>query len=305
MRYRVPLFALAPALLAPAACSVSAPGSAFSAGPAMTAVGNPAADAGAGESAPAAEDDAGSGVDAMLAQTQQNNVLCLVTTSGCDPDAPDTASNCHESPDGGSYDPSAGYGAAVLACRVEPSAVATNDSLGMATWCSVAGAGMTGNTCSTSTDCGAGFDCVGATSPTCRHYCCAGNSQCASSDFCDIQPLAAASTTKVPVCMPIEHDGCSLLTSLPNAASPSMCGPDQTCAIVREDGTTGCVEVGGKTADQSCDTDHCAAGYVCLGALNERLCYALCDTTKSECSAPQTCQGGLPLFQDPTVGVCR
>jgi len=260
------------------------------------------------------EDDGGSG-DAPVATLQQNNLLCAVTTT-CDPDSPETPGSCHVAPDGGAYDPSADYDSETLACRVQPATSVASNGVGLPTACSVAGAGTAGDTCTAATDCAAGYDCTssGTGAGTCRHYCCAGNGQCGGRDagvpeFCDIQPLAAATTTKVPVCMPIVTPGCSLRSALPGApasATPSCYSKGQTCAIVREDGTTGCVEEGGKTAGEPCNTDHCADGLVCLGALNARLCYALCLTSGSgACPSPMTCQGGLPLFQDPTVGVCR
>jgi hypothetical protein len=296
-------FLLIPGLLSAAACSVTAPGQSFQAG--APPVVNTTASMDGGDAAPTASPEEDGGGDAFAAPLQQNNVLCVVTTT-CDPDSPETASSCHVAPDGGAYDPSAGYGGDTLACRVQPASSIASDGVGLPTACSVAGPGTAGETCTEATDCAAAFDCVGM--GTCRHYCCAGNGQCGAQEFCDIQPLAAATTTKVPVCMPIVIPGCSLRSELPDApasATPA-CSKGQTCAIVREDGTTGCVEAGGKAAGEPCNTDHCADGLVCLGALNARLCYALCSTSASgACPSPMTCQGGLPLFQDPTVGVCR
>jgi hypothetical protein len=299
------LFAAIPGLLA-AACSVSPPGGgAFASQPAPAQT--PSRDAGDAGPSGAAEDDGGSG-DAELAPSVQSSELCVGmnaqanSTLMCDPDVPSTASSCDKAPDGGAYDPSAGYGDSTLACRVQPSSAGTTDDLGMGPACSPAGSGTAGAMCGSATDCAAGFDCVGT--GVCRHYCCAGNSQCGPQEFCDIQPLAAANTTRVPVCMPIVT--CSLGSALPvPVANAPGCGPMETCGIVREDGSTGCVEVGDVTPGNSCVTGHCQAGLVCLGALNARLCYELCSTTQSQCTAPMTCQGGLPLFQDPTVGVCR
>jgi hypothetical protein len=297
------LFAGIPAVLA-VACSVSAPGAGapFSSGQSVNTGSLDAGDAAPTGSAP---DDDG-GADADLAPIVQSSELCVGTM--CDPDQSSTASSCDRAPDGGTYDPSANYGNAVLACRVQPSAAGTSNDLGTEAACSVAGAGMEGASCDAATDCAAELDCVGM--GTCRHYCCAGNSQCTAQEFCDIQPLATANTTRVPVCMPVVP--CSLASALSGATAggagvgcPDSNGVAETCGIVREDGTTGCVEVGDRTAGESCDTGHCLAGLVCLGALNARLCYALCNTTQSQCAAPMTCQGGLPLFQDPTIGVCR
>jgi hypothetical protein len=301
---RLSFLALCPAWLAAAGCDVSAPGNSTSG---STSVYKPAASVDAGDASVLGNIEADAETaDAAAAPLQQSNMLCVLTTT-CDPDLADTASSCHVAPDGGAYDPSGGYDGGTLACRVQPSPSVSSDGLGMSTSCSVAGPGTAGDACTSPTDCAARFDCVGQGS--CRQYCCAGNTQCSAEEFCDIQPLAAATTTKVPVCMPIEPPGgCDLSSALgsPVANGIVTCPTGQTCAIVREDGSTGCVEAGGQTAGEACNTDHCAAGLVCLGALNARLCYALCATSASgACPAPMTCQGGLPLFQDPKVGVCR
>ena len=101
---------------------------------------------------------------------------------------------------------------------------------------------------------------------------------------------------EVPVCMPAHP--CDLL-------QPGTCPSGQTCAVVREDGSLSCVEVGAAPAGKSCQTEHCASDLVCLGAAT-RTCYALCQVGKSnQCPASQTCKGGLPLFVDPSVGVCQ
>jgi hypothetical protein len=96
--------------------------------------------------------------------------------------------------------------------------------------------------------------------------------------------------------MPVEP--CELL--------PNTCGPDYTCAVVREDGTKSCVAVGKATEGQSCDTQHCASDLVCLGTPGARTCYKLCAMKASgACQTPQTCKGGPPLFVDPGVGICE
>jgi hypothetical protein len=304
---RITLLAVLLAAGPAAACSVSAPGGAsFSQYQPSAGITTGTPDGGDASPNNLAQEDAGTEAPspAYDASIPQSNMLCLSVTS-CDPDVPVTAVSCNLAPDGGAFDPSSGYSNATLACRVEPATSVATDGLGIATTCSVSGAGMAGTTCKEPTDCAAGFDCVGEGS--CRHYCCAGNSQCSSSDFCDVQALASAATTKVPVCMPIEMPGCDLLSSLSDPPTGAVaCPAGKTCAIVREDGTTGCVDIGPQGAGESCDRAHCEAGLACLGALNARKCYALCDATKSStCTAPMMCQGGLPLFQDPSVGVCR
>jgi hypothetical protein len=292
-------------------CSVSAPSSAFGE---QTIVHNQVPDGGDAAIAP---EDAG----VASPETSTNgSPLCLPMTDGgpamCSPDVPASAGLCLKAPDGGTYNPT--YDAAGLACRVQPSQNVSSGGVGAPTACSVAGHGEDGATCLEASDCAAGFECVGTMSPTgdavagaCRHYCCAGNAECSAPvdtssvpEFCDIQSLMSATTTRVPVCMPIHPaGGCPLLPA-------GSCPADETCAVVREDGATSCVEVGDVAAGEPCDTDHCKAGLVCLrsfgGAAGPRpLCYTLCQTALGGCTAPETCQGGLPLFQDPSVGVCR
>jgi hypothetical protein len=97
--------------------------------------------------------------------------------------------------------------------------------------------------------------------------------------------------------MPVQE--CTLLEIL-------QCPAAETCAVVRDDGTTSCVAIGSALAGQSCETDHCAGGLVCLGTPGTRSCYVLCHTgSTKECAGPEKCQGGLPLFPDPGVGICQ
>jgi hypothetical protein len=80
----------------------------------------------------------------------------------------------------------------------------------------------------------------------------------------------------------------------------------KTCAVVREDGRTSCVAIGNAKAGESCDTEHCGMNLVCLGSPGERTCFALCHTKSPTCpGASQKCQGGLPLFPDPDIGICQ
>jgi hypothetical protein len=97
--------------------------------------------------------------------------------------------------------------------------------------------------------------------------------------------------------MPMEH--CILLQPCPLQK--------ETCAVVRDDGRTSCVATGNAKAGQSCDTEHCAAGLVCLGSAGERTCFTLCSTRMPalQCASTQKCQGGLPLFPDPDIGICQ
>lgn len=296
----LPASALAAGLAAAVlGCSVTPPGEASPAD--QTTVHHTGGDAGTDAAIVASE--AG---DGAMPTPNLGNPLCLGSNTdagfygqGCTPDSPVPVSMCLQAPDGGTYDPDGGYADASLACRVEPSTSVSSNGLGIAPLCAVAGDGKDGALCKLGTDCAAGFDCVGSLGTgVCRRYCCAGNGSCPLHDqFCDIQALAKASATKIPVCMPIVP--CALL------ADAASCPMNTTCGVVRETGETSCVETGNAQAGDSCETEHCKAGLVCLGTAGARQCFTLCSTSKAVCTAPATCQGGLPLFQDPSVGVCR
>jgi hypothetical protein len=244
-------------------------------------------------------EDAGSASDALVETAAsipvspvQGNPLCNASqsTSKCFPDMVTSARACNLAPDGGAFDPAAGY-AGQLACHVEP---ATDGSTAQPA-CTPAGQGTSGVPCSAPTDCAAGFECIGS-SGTCQAYCCIGEARCNLHEFCDIQAVSVPAQTTVPVCMPISDGGCTLL-------APAACPPTETCAVVRENGATSCVARGAAMAGDSCDREHCGLDLVCLGTPGQRRCYKLCLTAKPDCSALQTCKGGLTLFPDPKVGV--
>jgi hypothetical protein len=216
---------------------------------------------------------------------------------GCYPDdlAPAKPSDCAMGSDGGTDDATAGSDNGLLACRVQPA----HGDAGVQPGCASAGMSTDDGLCSDSADCAPGYECIAR--GVCRRYCCAG--ECASQDqFCDIQWMAGGNATRVPVCMPIR--ACALL---PNA--PDTCGRSESCAVVRDNGTAGCVANGGRQAGEECDTGHCARGLVCLGTPGARRCYILCRTAPggTECASTpkQTCMGGLPLFPSPGVGICE
>lgn len=212
-------------------------------------------------------------------------------TATCDPDAPTTAKACGVAPD-------AQPGDTALACRLLPAVGANTASGVVQPVCAPAGPGGDGSWCKTSSECAAGYDCVGA--GTCQHYCCAGNVECVTDEFCDIQPTTQLTGVRVPVCMPIQPaGGCTLLAT-------TSCPEAQTCSVVREDGATSCVAIGAQKAGEACETAHCAADLVCLGTPGERTCFELCSTaTAAQCSVSQKCKGGLPLFQDNSIGICQ
>ncbi len=161
-------------------------------------------------------------------------------------------------------------------------------------------AGTDGVACSRGSDCAPGFDCVdGDKGQVCRRYCCADTcegkeSQSGGKTFCDVQKLAFV-PTKAPVCLPLK--GCKLLTV-------GQCATSETCAVVNDAGDTGCVEIGQAQINDSCDTEHCAAGLTCIGQPGTRKCYQLCKVGSSTCPSPLTCKT-TTSFRDPAYGICQ
>jgi hypothetical protein len=217
----------------------------------------------------------------------------------CYPDTPTTAAACGVAPDGGPYDPDAGYGDTPVGCHV-----VVRDSGIPAPECWPAGLNQDGASCVASTDCAPGSDCVG-TPGVCRHYCCMSDGPCGSGEFCDIQPTATNPAERVPVCVPIHS--CGLLDQRSDAGA---CSSTQTCAVARLDtGVTSCTRIGAAAEGDNCDTDHCASGLTCLGPTKSvagHSCFKLCHTQAPvECAANQICHGGWPTFPNPLVGVCE
>lgn len=287
--FRLSVLASATLMASAMACGMSSVGADSATGGAGD-YSNGAVDAGPDKSFTPAPADGGVGG----ANQVQGSLLCNHNGATCDPDVEANGGGCG-SPSVGSDDAGAYVvDASTLACRVAKTpATAGSDDLTSPT-CSAAGAGENGAACQSSSDCAAGFECVG-NNGVCRHYCC--DDVCKADSFCDIQPATGASGLKVPVCVPVH--ACSLL-------SGAGCGPDETCTIVNDnDGTTSCVATGPAKVGESCDTVHCGENLVCLGELNARKCFALCSKSASTCTAPETCQGSAPLFHDMDIGVCQ
>jgi hypothetical protein len=242
--------------------------------------------------------DAGESFDASvppsMAPLSYGSPLCNASRGqGCYPDNlasdPTTAQNCQTAPDGGPYDPDGGYADAALACRVTQSDAAPT--------CAPAGPNQDGASCHLSSDCALGDECVGDPG-VCRHYCCSGVESCTASQFCDIRPKAQDPSTQVPVCIPLRP--CGLIDEWSDAGK---CPAMETCTVARDEtGATSCVPIGAAGEGESCATDHCDDGLVCLGLM----CFKLCHTAApKECSTSQTCRAALPLFPNPLVGVCE
>jgi hypothetical protein len=83
------------------------------------------------------------------------------------------------------------------------------------------------------------------------------------------------------------------------------CDVGTTCAVVKDDGTTGCVPVGPAQAGDACNTVHCGEGLTCLGKPGARQCYKICELERNNCSANTSCKGSALLFTDPKFGICQ
>ncbi|WP_437673683.1 hypothetical protein [Sorangium sp. So ce131] len=164
--------------------------------------------------------------------------------------------------------------------------------------CLPAGHFGAGDPCQTGADCKPGLGCavVGGRGGVCREYCCSNTESCAPGTYCDAQRMAESAdegpdAPRIPVCVPAEN--CELLND-------STCAAGLTCTIVRDDGTTSCVEPGPGRADEPCP---CAPGFVCSRLTDS--CKQLCriDGGTSDCGVGAKCQGGSAVYP-PGFGVC-
>jgi hypothetical protein len=320
-----------------AACAANSSSDAFSSGytPVPTDASTSAPDIGLGS-------DAGS--TSPSTNPVQGNPLCNAShySGRCYPDDLTTAQACGIAPDGSAnYDLDAGYGDAAVACHVIPLADA-----GVAPACTVAGTGTDGDTCRTSTDCAPSFECVGqgvcrqyCCYSTCdstqfcdiqRETAAAGGLPvpvCMPIQPCTLLSKAApaavdgghgatdadtgdADTADGNGGGPNAPDGNAADGNTAGANAPGTCAADQTCAVVALTSgvaLTSCVQNGNAGVGASCESEHCAAGLMCIGTSGNRRCYQLCHTldASTDCPSTQTCSGGLPLFTDPMAGVCR
>jgi hypothetical protein len=220
----------------------------------------------------------------------------------CQPDTPPPANQC-PGPDAGAYVPphagDAGDGGASdvgPACHV----VARGQK------CLPLGPGVDGAQCQSGTDCAVSFECVGSPGK-CRHYCCDGNSTCdktadqtMSATFCDVQKTTADGMN-VPVCEPVTN-----CTPLLMGTGPGTCPADQTCAVVKDDGTTSCVPVGKVDVHGDCSVLRCAADLTCLGAVGNRTCFKLCHVdSPGSCPNGTVCTSSAQLFTNANIGICQ
>jgi hypothetical protein len=167
--------------------------------------------------------------------------------------------------------------------------------------CGLVGLGGGNAPCLTSSDCQAGYGCVGDQSAgLCQRYCCQDADACDTDTYCAERPLrdalinaqgAAVTALTIPVCVPAEN--CDLSAPYPcPSGKECACKAGTACLVVRADGTTTCAVPGAGTAGDACP---CAWDHVCSAATNQclKLCYTR-DTTA--CDGTQKCQSaaGLP-----------
>lgn len=167
---------------------------------------------------------------------------------------------------------------------------------GVAAACKVVGTSLDNQPCNSTADCAAGLGCVKtAGSGVCRHYCCGKLEECDKGTYCF--PVSSFDSGNagphIPVCLPASN--CQLLND-------ATCESGLTCVIVRDDGTTTCLEPGpGHRGDPCAGTLGCAPGFYCS---DQQACAKLCHTDQpGECDAPGVCQGGMQGFPS-NIGIC-
>ena len=242
--------------------------------------------------------------DAGRASDISGSALCAHTSSDCFPDGPQNGfAQCVVSADGGPAsgggsgsggDADGGEDGGAAAVMTEACRVRLDTSGAPKPVCMASGAGQDGAECNVSTDCAAGYECVGSPGQ-CRHYCCDVSACTTSQQFCDIQTVADVGSLRVPVCMPVRP--CKLLAT-------DGCANSEQCEVVDDQGTTSCVALGPLKEGDSCETNHCGENLTCLGVPGSRKCYKLCETQKNDCAAGESCKSSAPLFRDPAIGVC-
>lgn len=258
------------------------------------------------------------------ASTIVGNPLCYfdLGAGGAHNCEPDTSSQCATSDDAGAF---TGWDAGVAspsgsdagdagdagppasACHVcQPDISSPDCEVPHAQACVAAGPGGDGAQCQVSGDCAASFECVGSPGE-CRHYCCGGNTSCdkaanvtTGATFCDVQPTVSGAVP-VPVCEPVVS--CTLLLT---GTGNGSCPKGETCAVVKDDGTTSCVTIGTVGIGGDCDIYHCAAELTCLGSQGSRKCYQLCEVNSpASCPSGTTCTSSAQLFTNANVGICQ
>ena len=156
-----------------------------------------------------------------------------------------------------------------------------------------------GASCSNSSECGVGFECIGDSQHgTCKHYCCdpttcdsaSGTGYASTRPFCDIEN--AVSGQPVPVCTTAQS--CVPLTD--------ACSTGMTCTIVNsETAQAACVKTGGGQYGDSCTRDKCGPDLACVSGT----CRQLCKTSESTCPAGLRCIPPSAYGSLRDIGLCQ
>ncbi|APR83301.1 Hypothetical protein A7982_08650 [Minicystis rosea] len=205
--------------------------------------------------------------------------LCGGSQATCSPDPGSSDCAPGGNPNMGGAGPDAG---SKLTCHL------VVDAEHVVAQCGLSGDSGAGDPCNKATDCQAGHGCS-ATPVTgiCRQYCCGEPELCPQDSYCTPTTIADGDA-QVPLCMPVTP--CELLSDA------VWCKNGQACAIVRNDGTTSCIDPGYGQDGDGCP---CAAGYTCSSS---GTCLKLCHVDGDDCGAG-TCQGGTLPY--PTgIGYC-
>lgn len=161
--------------------------------------------------------------------------------------------------------------------------------------CRSPGSFQDGEPCESASDCAAGLGCVRTDSnvAVCRAYCCGDLEGCGAGTYCTRSAIAEDTIHPVPIQIPVCVPAitCTLLDD-------TTCPEKRTCTLVREDGTTSCVEPGAGKEGSGCP---CAAGHVCV--LSSNSCRALCRVGGNDCPSGMLCQGGSLGFP-AGIGLC-
>ncbi len=187
--------------------------------------------------------------------------------------------------------PSARFGCQVQRAVAAPASVVSQ--------CGVVGLGGSNAPCLTSSDCQAGFGCIGdQSSGLCQRYCCQDADACGPGTYCAERPLrdavinaqgATGHSLVIPVCVPAEN--CDLGAPYPCPAGLSCtCGKGTACLVVRADGTTTCAVPGSGKVGDRCP---CAWGHVCSAATDQ--CLKLCYTRDAAACGTGKCQSATEL----------
>jgi hypothetical protein len=166
--------------------------------------------------------------------------------------------------------------------------------------CELSGTGQADDPCVSTGDCAPGLACVGDESVArCRPFCCAGDSDCETGTHCALRTLREASAgdspLSIPVCVPADY--CNLAEPYPCESPECTCSGGTACMVVRDDGTTSCIEPGSSTSGEKCP---CASGHICSQATQTCLKLCMTNSNQDECGSGYCQAASLP----ENWGVC-